>query len=126
MTRSVKEWIGKTDNTPAPPRVRIRVFEFYQGVCQITGRKIRPGDKWELDHIIALVNGGENRESNLHPVLAEAHKAKTRADVKEKADIARKKAKHLGLHKPKGRPMAGTKRSGWKRKLDGTVERRVT
>jgi hypothetical protein len=29
------------------------------------GRPIRP-DRWTYDHAVALVNGGENREANLH------------------------------------------------------------
>ena len=44
--RSVAEWIGKTDNAKAPNRVRLRVFLRYDGKCWLTGRKIRPGDKW--------------------------------------------------------------------------------
>lgn len=56
------------------------------------------GDKWELDHKIALINGGENRETNLAPALSFAHKIKTRTDVAEKSKIARIRAKHLGIH----------------------------
>jgi hypothetical protein len=37
------------------------------------------GDKWQLDHIVALINGGEHRESNLAPILDAEHKAKTKA-----------------------------------------------
>ena len=62
------------------------------------------GEKWELDHKIALINGGENRETNLAPALSFAHKIKTRTDVKVKSKIARVKAKHLGQWpKPKRR-----------------------
>ncbi|GAC1572626.1 MAG: hypothetical protein NVS3B5_01580 [Sphingomicrobium sp.] len=56
---------------------------------------------------------------------------KTCADIKTlthdaptmvKADrVARKE---YGLHKPKGPPMPGSKRSGLKKRMDGTVERR--
>jgi len=98
MTRSLPLWIGKTDDEPIPPRVKLRVFERYGGICQLTGRKIRPGDSWQADHRIALINGGKNAEDNLWPVLTEAHKAKTAEDVKIKSKVARMKAKHLGIY----------------------------
>jgi 5-methylcytosine-specific restriction protein A len=96
MTRAVDEWIGKTDDTAIPARVRLRVFEAYKGKCYRSGRKILAGDKWQLDHIVALINGGEHRESNLAPILDAEHKAKTRDDVSTKSKTARMRAKHLG------------------------------
>lgn len=112
MSRAVEEWIGKTDDAPVPPRVRVRVFERHDGRCHRTGRKIRPGDAWALDHIKALINGGEHRESNLAPILAgKPHKDKTDEDLAEKSKVAAVKAKHLGL-----RPRS---RIGY-RKFDGT------
>lgn len=98
MARQVEEWIGKTDDTPAPPRVRLRVFERYNGRCHWSGQKIMPGDEWDLDHVVALINGGRNSENNLAPILrGKPHKEKTAADVAEKAKVARLKAKHLGI-----------------------------
>ena len=99
--RSLPEWIGATPDAKVPPRVRLRVFERAGGVCHISGRKIAPGDRWDLDHVVALVNGGENRESNLAPALRNKHKEKTKDDVKEKARIAAKAKKHVGVKKPK-------------------------
>jgi len=122
--RSVPEWIGKTPDTPVPPRVRLRIFEAYNGTCYLSGIKIRPGDLWDLEDIKALCNGGENRESNKAPALKDKHKEKTARDVAEKAEVDRIKSKHLGLDKPKSRPMAGTKASGWKKCMDGSVVRR--
>lgn len=101
--RSVPEWIGATPDTPVPPRVKLRVFLAHGGRCHLTGRIIRPpADKWECDHVIALTNGGENRESNLAPALADAHREKTNRDVAEKAKTASLQMSHLGL-KEKGR-----------------------
>lgn len=84
LGRTVKEWVGKTPDTPAPPRVRLRRLLFYDRKDYLTGQDIRPGDAFELDHIVALANGGENRESNLAPVLVANHKKKTAADRKQK------------------------------------------
>lgn len=118
--RTLKEWVGATPDTAAPPRVRLRVFEAHGGICALSGRKIMPGDAWELDHKQALINGGENRESNLQPVLKEPHKAKTAEDVAQKAKDRRVRSKHLGIHQSKT-PLPGGKDSKLKRKLDGTV-----
>ena len=101
MTRSVPLWIGKTDDSAIPPRVRVRVFERFGGICQLSRRKIMAGEKWELDHIIPLIAGGRHAEDNLQPVLVAPHKLKTRDDVADKAKVARIRAKHLGQW-PKG------------------------
>lgn len=118
--RKVPEWVGKTPDTKIPPRVILRVLEAYGGKCAKTGVKIRPGTGWQMDHIIALANGGENRESNLQPLITKAHKEKTSDDVATKAKDRRVKAKHLGISKPKS-SLPGSKGSKWKRKVDGTV-----
>lgn len=100
MSRSTPEWIGKTDDTKVPEHVRARIFKAHGGKCYLSGRIIRAGEPWELDHIVALVNGGENRESNLAPALKDKHKEKTAKDVAEKAAVARKFAKNIGVRKP--------------------------
>ncbi len=95
--RTVPEWIGETPETAVPLRVKIRVFDAHGGRCHWSGKKIAAGDRWDVDHIRALINGGENRESNLAPILREKHKEKTARDIDEKAKVARLRAKHLGL-----------------------------
>ena len=98
MARSVSEWIGKTDNTKAPPRVCQRVFDRASGICHFCGQPIQPGQAVETDHIKALINGGENRESNLGPIhKATCHKVKTGIDVAEKAKVAAVRQKHHGI-----------------------------
>lgn len=110
-TREVPEWIGATPDTPVPPRVKLRVFERFDGRCYLSSVKIRPGDAWECDHVVALINGGENRENNLAPALKEKHREKTDVDLATKSKIARLRAKHLGIYpkspfKLKGRGFA--------------------
>lgn len=101
--RSVPEWIGKTDDEKIPPRVRLRVFDRFGGACHLSGRKIKPGDKWDCDHVKALSLGGEHRESNLAPALAEAHKEKTKDDRRTQAKTDRMRKKHLGIWQRNGR-----------------------
>ena len=97
MARHVKPWVGASDASMPPPRVRLRIFLAFGGKCQLTGREITPQDRWALDHRVALCNGGKNDEANLWPVLEEAHKAKTREDVAEKVAVAGRAKSHLGI-----------------------------
>ena len=76
--RTPDEWIGKTDDAKVPDSVKVRVFERYGGVCYLSGIKIESGMDWELEHILALCNGGEHRESNMAPALVAPHKDKAR------------------------------------------------
>jgi len=96
MSRAVKEWEGASDNTPLPPRVKVRLFEAAGGCCAHCGISIRPGNGPAYDHVIALINGGENRESNFQVLCTPCHAAKTKGDVAEKSSVYDKRAKHLG------------------------------
>lgn len=95
--RSVPLWVGATPDAKVPPRVRLRIWEREGGRCHISGRKIMPGEPWDLDHKIALVNGGSHSEDNLFPALLGPHRAKTAEDVREKSRVARKRKAHLGI-----------------------------
>lgn len=117
--RSVPEWIGKHDDQAVPPRVRQRIFDRHEGICYLSGRAIRPGDRWELEHIIALVNGGEHRESNLAPALKEPHKSKTKQDRKLGKKIARVRKRHIGIRKQSRFPCS--RNSPFKKKINGQI-----
>jgi 5-methylcytosine-specific restriction protein A len=119
VTREVPEWIGATDDAAIPPRVRLRVFDRMGGICHLSGRKINAGDAWDLDHIVALVNGGAHRESNMAPALRSEHRKKTAEDVKQKAKNDRVRKRHLGIKKPS--KFACSRDSKFKKKIDGSV-----
>lgn len=121
MSRAVPEWIGTSDDTPAPPRVRLRVFDRHGGICFLSGRKIMPGDKWELHHIKALILGGTNSEFNLAPVLADEHKKETARQMVAKAKIARTRAKHI-----LPRPRSSLSHPTLRRTMSGQVVSRAT
>ncbi len=124
MPRSVKEWIGKTDDAMPPPGVRLRIFRAHDKRCHITGKQIRAGDKWDLDHIKPLRDGGENVESNLAPALRLAHQAKTAAEAKQRARVDRSAKRFAGIKKPS--TFQGARNHKWKKKMDGTVIDRET
>lgn len=120
MAREIDEWVGRTDDSPIPPRVRLRVYDRFNGVCQCGCTvPIRAGDSWQADHIVAIINGGENMESNLHPLLTKCHQRKTVVDVRLKSKVYKTRSKHLGI-KPKSR-FPGGKGSKLKKKINGQV-----
>ena len=88
-------------------------------------KKIAAGEKWTLEHLVALINGGANVEANLSVTCCWCLPAKNAEDVAEKSRTYRKRSKHLGLRKS-SRPLAGSKASGWHKHMDGTVSRRTT
>ncbi len=117
--RSTEEWTSKNDDAAIPPRVMLRVYMRFNGVCPKCSRILQHG-KWACDHVVALVNGGKHAESNLQPLcVSPCHSQKTKADVAEKSRVYRKRAAHLGLKKPSRFP--GNRDSKFKKRIDGTV-----
>lgn len=102
--RDVPEWIGRDDNEAVPPRVQDRVFLAKGGKCHRCTRKIWPWETWTCEHVIALCNGGKNRESNLALTCCNCLPEKNAEDVAEKSETYRMRTKHLGIEtKPKHR-----------------------
>ena len=125
MSRSTDEWIGKHDDAAIPLRVKERVARASGDLCVKCDRKVGEKLRPEFDHITPLILGGQNRESNIQLLCHECHGAKTKLDVKLKAKVARVRTKlSLGIKTAKGRPMPGSRASGLRKRMDGTVERR--
>ena len=123
MAREVPEWIAKHDDQKVPDRVRMRVFDRERGICHLTGAVIDPvRDAWDLDHKVALILGGEHRESNLFPALRDPHRKKTAAEMAVKSKIAKIRQKYLGIKKSKT-PLTNPR---FKKRMDGTVVDRET
>ena len=122
MARTTDEWIGASPDSAIPPRVRLRVWDACGGRCAICQRKLRAPDKWDLDHTVALINGGGHRESNLQDACSWCHRDKTNADVAEKAKTAAVRKRHLGIRQPS---RFATARAGkFKQKIGGRIEPR--
>lgn len=121
MARTVKEWIGRTDNSAPTDACKLRILDRQGGKCAITGHVFRPGDVIEYDHKVPIWLGGSNRESNLQAVIGEAHKRKTQAEATVRAKINATRKKHLLGKKP-----AKGWNSNFKKKIDGTVIDRRT
>lgn len=95
MARSVKEWVGPNDDAMPPPRVRLRIYDRAGGTCHICNLPIKPGETWHADHVKALIEGGENRETNLAPAHAHCNLAKANGEKTRKAKVARTRKKHI-------------------------------
>lgn len=111
MARSILEWVGRNDDAKVPESVQQRVFEAYGRRCYLSGKEIRQGDKWEIEHKVPLWLGGEHRESNLAPALVDAHQRKTAAEAKVRAKINRIIRKQYIIRKPSQfrKPAPGTR-----------------
>lgn len=122
--RSVPEWVGKTPDSAIPPRVQDRVWTRCDSRCHKCTRQHQGEGGWIIEHLIALINGGEHREGNLCLTCPWCKPVKDREDaaIKKKGSRVRKKAR--GIKTRKSKPMPGSRASGWKRNFDGTVERR--
>lgn len=120
----MEEWVGKSDDAPIPPRVKVRIFAKYKGICVACTLKIGGKLLPRYDHVIALINGGENSEKNLQLLCNLCHDIKTGVDVQEKSTVYRKKAKHIGIKLRKSRAMLGSRASGFKKGFDGVVRKR--
>jgi hypothetical protein len=78
--------------------------------------------RFTCDHIIALINGGENRETNLQILCDWCDPAKTAADVRQKAKVYRAGSKQFRGFRESGRPLPGSRASGIRKRMDGGVE----
>lgn len=109
--RPVKEWFGRTPQSMPSKTIRLRIFDREGGICFLSGLKIKPVDKWHLHHCDkegrGIEDGCENRESNLHPVLDEPHRAETTKQRKRQAKANAQRIIHIGAKDPSPRPLQG-------------------
>lgn len=113
--------LARAPDAAIPPRVRLRIFERYEGRCQCgCTRKIQVGEAWDCEDEIAIINGGERRESNLRPFLHAHHHQKTAQDVAIKSKNYKRRAKHLGIKR--NRSSFQTNRDAkFKKRMDESV-----
>ena len=104
---------------------RLNLFLKRKGKCAGCTQKIDAGKVWDIDHIIPLALGGTNAPENLQILCRSCHRSKTtQSDIPRIAKTKRLKARHLGAKSPPTRPIPGSRRSPWKRKMNGSVMKR--
>lgn len=102
--RAVPEWIGKRPESMPGQIVLLRLYAKQNGLCACgCGRVMNfERDVIDCDHKVALIDDGENRESNLQLMLQEHHRGKTRDENIARGEERRHKAKAFAsLRKPK-------------------------
>lgn len=62
------------------PQRMARIFEAAGGRCHRCNRKLGPADDYDIDHLIALENGGTDDDTNLAPCCDWCHTDKTADD----------------------------------------------
>ena len=118
ITRSTRRHVFSTS-------FRLKLFLKRKGTCTSCSQKIGAGKAWDIDHILPLALGGTNEPKNLQILCKPCHQSKTsQSDIPRIAKTKLLKARHLGARSPSNRPIPGSRRSPWKRKMDGSVVRR--
>lgn len=95
-------------------------------VCKCWIDLIKDTTRWRADHIRRKAQGGDDTAENLWPICLDCdagEHGKAAHDTSEIAKGVRVFEKHNGI-KRASRPMAGSRRSTFKRKMDGTTVRR--
>lgn len=77
------------------PQRRAKLFALGGGKCACCTRKLGPADDWDIDHRIALANGGTDDDENMQVLCGWCHGAKTSEDVSEHARGRRAYTRHV-------------------------------
>ena len=104
-------------------RTKLAEWEDAGGKCRKCEHKIKVGERRVFDHRLPDALTGLNDPENCQLLCGPCDKEKTRKDVQMIRKADRQKARHIGA---KARNSFPTNRNGpFKKKMDGTVERRT-
>lgn len=106
-----------------PGKVRVAAWKRSSGHCEVCTRKLSEGDIY-YEHIVCDALGGPPTLENCGVYCKTCWSLKTRTyDHPTIAKVKRIEIRHVGAKRSR-RPMPGSRASGWRKKMDGTVERR--
>jgi hypothetical protein len=90
--------------------------------CHICHGRIWPGvEAWDAEHVVPHANGG----TEVLPAHVACHREKTKVDVSDMARGRRSNERHFGIRQHGG-SMPGSRRSKWKKKMNGETVLRET
>ena len=108
---------------------RLALLKAHDGKCYLCNGAIGVGEKWEIEHVIALEISGDDTDENCRPAHAKCHKAKTVKDAATIAKAKRREIAHQGAAAPKQKiksaPFAKTGKAERVSKIDFTSRRRL-
>ena len=106
------------------PTTKHAAWERDKGRCVRCSKKLGPGDAIEYDHRIRCEVRPDNSLKNCDTLCGPCHSYKTHQEDAPAAAKSRSvRAGHIGAKTVK-RPMSGSRKSRWKKKLNGEVVRR--
>lgn len=118
------QYITPTDRSNMSKPRRVRIFLSRNGECCICHQQIRAHvDEWYIEHPEAVNLGGSDKDEDLWPAH---YKCKPGKDAADAALIAERNSfidKNCVDAPRKSRPLAGTKASGIRKRMNGRVER---
>lgn len=79
------------------------------------------GGAFDVDHVQPVCEGGKTEVGNGALICRPCHAVKSGGETKWSQEADRKGRKDRGSRPKTSRPMPGSKLSGFKRKMDGTV-----
>ena len=106
-------------------KIKLAAFLRSGGKCERCGAKIVAGNGPEYHHIVDAWVGGSNDLDNCQVLcIRPCHKAVTaKQTIPQVAKTKRIANKRANIKPRKGPPLPGTKRSGVRKRMDGTVGR---
>lgn len=107
---------------PLTPKQRLKLFVEHEGRCCICHNKIDGVHEMWDEHINPLWLAGDNSASNRAPAHERCAREKTAREAKTRSKGRKVAEKHAGAHRPKGPPMPGSRRSRYKKKMNGKWE----
>jgi 5-methylcytosine-specific restriction endonuclease McrA len=108
-------------------KVKLAAWERSGGQCECgncAGAKIVPGDGPEYDHRVEAALGGDGSLENCIVSSARCHRSKTSARAPVIAKARRLEKKQANLRPARKALIPGSKGTRYRKKLDGSVERR--
>lgn len=100
-------------------RERVDIFHRWAGICHLCATRITAGERWDIEHVVPLAQGGDDYGDNLRPAHTRCHAIKSKDDARNTAKAKRREAIHLGAKAPSRNPLPGSKSSQWKRRMNG-------